>query len=251
MNSYTSIYIPRMATYHTEISIKNIMCSFRIGNVVRVDFTQINKKPGFGENVDDVVMSAFVHFSGPLGFDNSTLENIDFWNTISSDQPYRLYINSNEYWICLRNKNPVQYTKMNIHQIVENGRHLENLIKEQQTVIDNLTKKLERTDSIVYQLLGGLFNKSTQSEALGYHLAILGENLEFNGMMNYDTSKWGSWPTTRQGDECEKKITELEHIIGDMMNNKKNNTIDCDNDSIITNPSISDLIEVDSVCYFS
>ena len=250
MNSYTSIYIPRMATYHTEISIKNIMCSFRIGNVVRVDFTQINKKPGFGENVDDVVMSAFVHFSGPLGFDNSTLENIDFWNKISSDQPYRLYINSNEYWICLRNKNPVQYTKMNIHQIVENGRHLENLIKEQQTVIDNLTKKLERTDSIVYQLLGGLFNKSTQSEALGYHLEILGENLGYNGM-NCDTSKWGSWPTTRQGDECEKKITELEHIIGDMMNNKKNNTIDCDNDSIITNPSISDLIEVDSVCYFS
>jgi hypothetical protein len=77
-----------MSTLHTVASIKNIMSSYRIGTVERVDFTPINKKPGFGENVDEIVMSAFVHFSDPLlGYDNcynymsdSYLGNNDFWD---------------------------------------------------------------------------------------------------------------------------------------------------------------------------
>jgi len=58
MNTYASIYIPRMSTIHTEDSIKTIMLQLNIGTVERVDFIPIGKKPGFSENTDDNVMSA-------------------------------------------------------------------------------------------------------------------------------------------------------------------------------------------------
>jgi hypothetical protein len=218
-----------MSTCHTEKSIKKIMSAFRIGTVERVDFTPINKKPGFGENVDDVVMSAFVHFSDPLlGDDNcynymsdSYLGYNDFWDDISDNQPYRLQIAHNEYWICLRNKNPVQYTMMNIHQVVENSRHLENLVEKQNEEIKNLRESIETQENkfeglhqVVYQLIGGLYNQSTQSGVIDVHL----NNIGLPGASNTNTSKWGIWPTTRQGDECERRLRELEHDIRDMLN---------------------------------
>ena len=65
MSINTSIYIPRMSIDHDEESIKYYMMINGIGNVSHIDFTPINKKPGFGENVDEVVKSAFVHFDDP------------------------------------------------------------------------------------------------------------------------------------------------------------------------------------------
>jgi hypothetical protein len=232
MNSYTSIYIPRMSTHHNEASVKNIMSSYRIGTVERVDFTPINKQPGFGESVDDVVMSAFVHFSDPiLGDDNcynymsdSYLGHNDFWDDMSDNQPYRLQLARNEYWICLKNKNPVQRSLMNIHQVVENGRYLENLIEQQNKEITNLREiikiqenKFEGLHQVVYQLIGGLYNQSTQSGVIDVHL----NNIGLPGASNTNTSTWGIWPTTRQGDECEQKIKELESYMRERFENPR------------------------------
>ena len=71
MNSPVSIYIPRMSTKWNDEGIKRMMTLFLIGTVSHVDFTPINKKPGFGENVDFEVMSAFVHFSDPYIINNN------------------------------------------------------------------------------------------------------------------------------------------------------------------------------------
>ena len=288
MNSYTSIYIPRMSTRHTEKTIKNIMSSYRIGTVERVDFTPINKKPGFGENVDQVVMSAFVHFSDPLlGLDNcynymsdSYLGNNDFWDDISANQPYKLQIARNEYWICLKNKNPVQYTMMNIHQVVENSRHLEKLVEEQKNKIQKLEEKMDNMDKVIVQLIGGLFCQSTQQGVLDNHLRVLdGEGFSQEELPE-NTHNWSHWPTTRQGDDCEKRISELEVYMRDvtrdisrlkypyhasiapmfdceeqdsylLMRKHENGTMDCDNDcdnySISTTSSMPDLMDINSV----
>ena len=288
MNSYTSIYIPRMSTRHTEKSIKNIMSSFQIGNVERVDFTPINKKPGFGENIDQVVMSAFVHFSDPLlGLDNcynymsdSTLGNNDFWDAISGEKPYRLQIAHNEYWICLKNKNPVQYTMMNIHQVVENSRHLENLVEEQKNKIQKLEEKIDNMDSVIKQLVGGLFCQSTQERSLDTYLGVLdGEDFSLKTLPE-NTHNWGSWPTTRQGDDSEKRISDLERYMRDvtgdicrlkyhgqtsissnfnyeeqdsylLMRKYENSVMDCDNESLSTHSSMPDLIDDNSSTHSS
>jgi len=217
MMSYTSIYVPRMSALHDEESVKQIMTRFHIGTVSRVDFTPINKKPGFGENVDNVVKSAFIHFSETF-FSSNDLWNYkvlggdDFWDTIDDDKPYKLQVSKKEYWICLRNKNPVQRTMMNIHQVVENGRHLEKIIEEQSKKIEHLERKLDATNNVVYQLLGGLFNKSEQHNILQYHLDVL-DCFPTNNFIN-DKSKWNICPTTRQGDDCEKRIESLEKLMG-------------------------------------
>lgn len=202
-----------MSIVHNEEAVRHIMESMRIGKVSHIDFTPINKKPGFGENVDGVVKSAFVHFS------DATL--ISFWHEISWDRPYKIQVREREYWICLKNKNPVKRTLMNIHQVVENGRHLENLIEEQgkkiqeqQEIIEKLSNKLGDVQKVVYQLLGGLFDE-TQGEILGQHLRILfsGQVKTKDTYEEQEESKWGIWPTTRQGYNCERRIEELERVV--------------------------------------
>jgi hypothetical protein len=270
-----------MSTHHTVASIKNIMSSYRIGTVERVDFTPINKKPGFGENVDEIVMSAFVHFSDPLlGYDNcynymsdSYLGNNDFWDDMTCNQPYRLQITRNEYWICLNNKKPVQYTMMNIHQVVENSRHLENLVEEQKNKIQKLEEKIDNMDSVIKQLVGGLFCQTTQEGTLDTHLGVLdGEDLS-SKQMPENTHKWSHWPTTRQGDDCEKRISALEVYMRDVTRFKypgqtsivssfdceeqdsyllmrkfeNSSKIEDDNDSISTHSSIPELVDDNSV----
>ena len=280
MTSYTSIYIPRMSTLHTVGSIKNIMSSYRIGTVERVDFTPINKQPGFGENVDEIVMSAFVHFSDPiLGYDNcynymsdSYLGNNDFWDDMTCNQPYKLQITRNEYWICLKNKNPVQYTMMNIHQVVENSRHLENLVEEQKNKIQKLEEKISNIDEVIKQLVGGLFCQSTQEGILEKYLSVLDGEGFSSKLLPEDTHNWSQWPTTRQGDDCEKRIVDLERYMRDvtgdicrlkypgqtsissnfdceeqdsylLMRKFENINMDCDNDSISTHSSMPSLID--------
>lgn len=234
MNSYTSIYIPRMSIYHTEETIRNIMSHYRIGTVSYIDFTPINKKPGFGENVDGVVKSAFVHFSDPCLCDDEqyhyrsriTFGNDDFWDSIQQEIPYKLQIRDGEYWICLKNKNPVKRTLMNVHQVVESGRHLENLVEEQAKKIRNLEEKIENMDSVIRQFIGGLFCHDSQKGIAETHRDVLDGNAFVIKSRPENTHKWDCFPTTRQGDETEKRVEILEKIMFEMQVDslKKNNS---------------------------
>ncbi len=214
-----------MAVHHDKESIINVMTNYGIGTVSHVDFTPINQKPGFKENLSDNVKSAFVHFSDPMmsSYDNNyhykskcTLGNENFWNIVLyRDGPYKLQISLGEYWLCLENTNPVQRTLMNVHQIVENGRHLEKIIDEQAETIKKLENKLEGLHSVVYQLIGGLFNHETQAGIIEEHLGVMGFNNYAS--INKDTSKWNIYPTTRQGDENEMRINYLEQQVKSML----------------------------------
>jgi len=154
----SSIYIPRISISHTMESIKEVMKAKYLGTVVRVDFTPVNKKPGFVENVDDNFVSAFVHFSNPvLSIDGryhyDTRDNYCnylFWNRINNGESCKIWVSSTEYWICLKNKNPVKQTLMNVHQIVENARFLEILVKSQVLKIEELERKIEDLSSIIH-----------------------------------------------------------------------------------------------------
>jgi|LakMenEpi03Aug12_release.lakeMendotaPanAssembly.Ray.scaffolds.fasta_scaffold512575_2 hypothetical protein len=228
---YTSIYIPRMAAEHDEESITNVMEKYKIGTVSHVDFTPIYKKPGFGEKVDDVVKSAFVHFSDEMmtidKWGCTRLGNSKFWHTILNlGEAFKVQVNEKEYWLCLNNKKPVQRTMMNIHQVVENGRYLEHLVqeqgkklREQEDTIHNLSKKLENVHQVVYQLLGGLFNNPSQCETLRHHIDVLytGEIQPRTRHDDPDESEWEHWPTTRQGDDSERRIKALEQTVREML----------------------------------
>jgi hypothetical protein len=217
-----------MSNIHDEEAVKHILKILRIGAVSRVDFTPINKKPGFGEKHDDVVKSAFIHFfDTPSGFPFDTPDGFPydeaFWWEIASGMSCRIPVSKNEYWIFLKNNNPINKTLMNIHQVVENGRHLENLIEEQAKTIEkqadaikDLSEKLEGVQAVIYQLLGGLFHQEDQRHCARDYVSVLytGEMRPRSRFEDRDDSKWEQWPTTRQGDECEKRIEALEKMLG-------------------------------------
>ena len=232
--SYSSIYIPRMSYEHTEESVRRVMEYFRIGTVEYVDFTPINKKPGFGENADQVVKSAFVHFVPHL-FSTVTIgEQEEFWTHIDNGDSRKLQVNSREYWICLKNKNPVQRTMMNIHQVVENAHYLEKTIKEQASTIKKLEEKMEGVRDVVYQLLGGLYSHNTQSGTLLKHCDVLFAKKPES--YEKDTSIWTKYPTTRQGDSNEERIEKLEEKM-------EIYAFATNSDTCSTHSSMPDLIE--------
>jgi hypothetical protein len=228
MMTDASIYIPRMSTKWTEAGVKNFMGDLRIGTVSRVDFTPINKKPGFSEKTNEDFMSAFIHFSDPYVYNDHYvfrfemyMGNQRFWDEIENNRPYKLYtpIGVGEYWICLKNKNPVQRTMMNIHQVVENGRHLESLVSEQAEEIKNLKetvaeleKRITGVHNVVYQLIGGLHCQRTQENIIHLHLDVLNGRPHSNEEPPSQHPS-GNWPTTRQGDENSEKIKKLEERL--------------------------------------
>ena len=214
-----SIYVPRMNSYWSKDMINDIMVKNGIGSVAFVDFTPIGKKSGFKENPITDKKAAFIHFQG---YYYGEMNNTQFWKDIQEGKSHKLQISSIEYWICLKNKNPIQRTCMNIHQVVENGRYLENLVQEQATKIEVLEKKLDNIQEVVYQLLGGLYCQSNQSDILRFRIAMLHGEQPNNDIC--DNGKWGIWPTTRQGDECERRIEALENLLFRNLDNEDQDT---------------------------
>lgn len=211
MSALMSIYIPRMSFNVTEEFVKETL--MRIGNVNRVDFTPVNKKPGFNEKIDNTtcVKSAFVHFSEY----HVNVLSIFILESLEKGKAYNYYTTKDrrEYWILLKNKNPVTETMMNNHQIVENCRLLEEKVRAHEEKIKNLEDKLEGVHKVVTQLIGGLFNQWSQEGIINRHLNGLGFVNENNNSNDYklnNDSEWNIWPTTRQGDLNETRIKLLE-----------------------------------------
>jgi hypothetical protein len=138
-NTLMSIYIPRMSVSTTENEVRDRLHVSKIGEVRRVDFTPIIKRPGFGENVDSVVKSAFVHFNRYYNDRVDFLENIQI-----GENKCVIYLDAEKrsYWILLKAVNVVPDTMMNNHQIVENCRFLEKKVEEQEQRIQKLESLL-------------------------------------------------------------------------------------------------------------
>ena len=165
MSSNFSIYIPRIACFHDENFIRRIMETYRIGKVSHVDFVPINKKPGFYENINvtDTVRSVFVHFAQPTiteVYQMQSLSHSNFWNVVAKNQPYKLVISLSEFWMCLKTHYPAQRTMMNISQVVDNCRYLEDCLENQNSYIKKLDKKFDE----LYQMVCKLSTKNKDLE---------------------------------------------------------------------------------------
>jgi hypothetical protein len=206
LSNITSFYIPRVEQSITEEYIVATFQNTYIGYVDRVDFTQIGTKPGFREPAPDArFKTAYVHFHSFMDSDLS-LQIRSQLEEGKEEGGYKFYINNRSYWILLKNRRPVQQTLMNINQVVDNARVLEDKMAEQAT-------QMEYVRSTVYQLVGGLFNQRTQTAIGNLHIGALYDGPVGQHSIDTDTSKWGIWPTTRQGDENSAKIEVLEEKV--------------------------------------
>jgi hypothetical protein len=135
MSSYNlSVYIPRLNINVTEDYVKQVFRNQHVAIVERVDFIPIvSPAPGLEKDLQ----SAFVHFDAYF-YDEKTddmyekvFEQCSSWKFYPDD-------NSDEYWLLLKNNKPVQATNLNIHQIAENHRILEEKVSVQENHIQEL-----------------------------------------------------------------------------------------------------------------
>jgi uncharacterized coiled-coil protein SlyX len=172
-----SFYIPRICTVYTEKDVRDIFEQSGIGMVQRVDFTPINPRPGFGVNLHNVVRSAFVH----LTIIYSTEVASHIVSILETGEAYKFYTNNRNYLILLKNRAPVPATMMNIHQVVDNCRVLEenvaeksnstekrfeehsNRIAELEATVAKQIVDIDRLQDTIYQLLGKVFDQESES----------------------------------------------------------------------------------------
>lgn len=156
--SKLSIYIPRVQSDIDETTIKNVFKDELVGIVSRVDFTHINKKPGFKEYGVYGFKSAFVHFEE---FTSTYLVEL-----LESGLCYNYYYN-NVLWKLLKNKNPIVKTQMNTHQIVANCRYLEELVEFQSTKLQEHEERiyvLEKQVEQIFEATGNLLLSNSLSK---------------------------------------------------------------------------------------
>jgi hypothetical protein len=132
MNSSMSIYIPRLSILYTENDVKYTFRLLNIGEVNRVDFVAITNKDT--NEINDNFQSAFVHFE--FLYDTAIAQETQ--NYLYNNMAFKLWVEENVFWWILNNNNPIPETKLNIHQLAENMRLLEEKVKQQEELIEKL-----------------------------------------------------------------------------------------------------------------
>jgi hypothetical protein len=221
MNSPCSVYISRVFKHHTLESISQYMKQHGYGDVDSVDFIDANQRPGFIEPkpTDPHYKSAFVHFRNQQG-------DPVFWRHIANGERYRIdvipylpdgtpnYKPSREWWVCYKAHHPVPRTHMNIHQVVANCRHLELIIQTQNDTIQRLNKSIHGVNSVLYQLVTGLYSPHTQQFMRERHFNYLFPELEpYPQPELTEQQETNMWSTTLQCERLQHRITLLETQI--------------------------------------
>jgi predicted nucleic acid-binding Zn-ribbon protein len=93
-----------------------------------------------------------------------------------------------------------------------------DIVKQQKTAFDELNARyidtaveLENTRTVVHQLVGGLFDQTTQRRSSIVHTNLLRKSSEPDESVGneIDSSVWGIWPTTRQGTVLEERLNDM------------------------------------------
>ena len=93
----------------------------------------------------------------------------------------------------------------------------EEIINELKNKNQQLETDVYNLQEVVHQLIGGLFNPNTQEHVMNRQLNIL-----FPGEYSKLSEKnENSFPTTRQGDENQERIHQLEEKVNSLLQKKK------------------------------
>jgi hypothetical protein len=150
-----SFYIPRISKMYTAEDIGNIFAINLVGSVSRVDFAPITPvAQGKRESAESVACNfqkAFVHMNCVFATENGN----NIYNTVViNDSSFRFFPTADsEYWIILNNKMAVPFTNLNIHQIAENHRILEETVATQAEQLEVQRKQIEQLKAAVLKIM--------------------------------------------------------------------------------------------------
>ena len=204
----TSVYIPFVKQHVTQEALLEEMENF-IGKVNDIIFSAHNKLD------EDRWCSAYIYFHPEAQqamyvggeIKDNWRDNGYYWHTDCELQD-SLYL--------YENSKPIE-------QILRyNQDAIQDIVEEQQDIIYKTNERLKGCQGVLYCLISGLYCQRTQGDAIDELLSDLypkegslhEEGLEASIPQKVEEkSKWDTWPTTRQGDECERQIEELKEEI--------------------------------------
>jgi hypothetical protein len=134
-NEIKSICIPRLPILYTENDVKYTFKLLGIGEVNRVDFVPIHNHKNF--------QLAFVHFD--FFYDTAIAQEIQ--NYLYNNIACKLDVDNSTFWWILNNNHPIPETKLNIHQLAENIRLLEEKVKQQEETILRLQDFIDKNNN--------------------------------------------------------------------------------------------------------
>ena len=134
-----SVFIPTISKAHTQEIIANYFALNSVGKVERVDFVEF-------QNDEDRAcdpkrfQQAFVHFTP----DQKTHEIME---AIEQKGSYRFYPfkEQNQYWILLKNKNPVPKTELNVNQLAHNQKLME---EREALMVEKMEKMFQKMEQM-------------------------------------------------------------------------------------------------------
>jgi hypothetical protein len=140
-----SVFIPTIPKIHTEEIIANYFALNWVGKVERVDFVEFQSGvKGLHGDVKDF-QQAFVHFS-PQQKTREIMEAIEqkgsyrFYPCEMKERHSCSFKEQNQYWILLKNKNPVPKTELNVNQLAHN----QKLMEEREALMVEKMEKMEQ-----------------------------------------------------------------------------------------------------------
>jgi len=164
-----SVFIPTISKIHTEERIANYFALKCVGNVERVDFVEHpSHAKGLHSDIKDF-HQAFVHFTP----DQKTHEIME---AIEQKGSYRFYPcdklicsfkEQNQYWILLKNKNPVPKTELNVNQLAHNQKLMEEreaLMVEKMEKMFQKMEQMEERQSQMEEREARMVQKMTKME---------------------------------------------------------------------------------------
>ena len=153
-----SVFIPTISKAHTEERIANYFALKCVGNVERVDFVEFQNDEEDRACDPKRFQQAFVHFTP----DQKTHEIME---AIEQKGSYRFYPcdklicsfkEKNEYWILLKNKNPVPKTELNVNQLAHNQKLMEErealMVEKMEKMFQKMEQMEEREARMVQRM---------------------------------------------------------------------------------------------------
>jgi uncharacterized small protein (DUF1192 family) len=158
-----SLYIPTINKKYSIETIIKTFWNFLLGQIDRVDFVPIMKKYNEELVEDNKFQQAFIYIRPSTKWSSFLTEAMDetgsfrFYPHQERRSNYQVFPAQplpgsmlqgkySEYWLLLKNKNPVPYatTTLNIHQLVHNNSLLETKVVEMEQEISNLKEEIAR-----------------------------------------------------------------------------------------------------------
>ena len=227
-----SVFIPTISKVHTEERIAYYFALNCVGKVERVDFVEFQNDEEDRACDAKGFQQAFVHFS-PQQKTHEIMESIE------QKGSYRFYPwekslkvcsfkEQNQYWILLKNKNPVPKTELNVNQLAHNQKLMEEreaLMVEKMEKMFQKMEKMEEREAQMEEREARMVQRMTKMEDEMKMLIHLNEKfaqtfdvqtINIQTLSNLVCKR--SQPETQATpdmEEIEQKITELKTKVDD------------------------------------